>query len=326
VGASPIDRNYPLPGVHMNVIDSILRGDFLRELGLLAMLPFELALLAVLALLARRGTALFVLGSATLAVLFWAVAVLLFARAGWILHIVRPLTILGLATVLLLMLRALAEARRRAALAATFGAYFPPALVSRLIGHPERVTLGGRRKTLTVLFSDLAGFTRRSAAMSPDEVQQMLNVYFEALVDIVFEHGGTLDKFIGDGLMVFFGDPAEQPDHALRAVRAALAIQQRLGEMEGDFTTRVGINTGDVVVGNMGSPKRLSYTVLGSAVNLAARLESGAPPGGILISQATYDEIKEHISATAVEPIAAKGFAEPVPAYVVDQRPPSDAT
>jgi adenylate cyclase len=134
-----------------------------------------------------------------------------------------------------------------------------------------------------------------------------------------------VDRYIGDGLMVFFGDPEPQSDHALRCVKAAVDMQKKVGEMrerwERDgglpIQIRIGINTGEVVVGNMGSRRRLSYTVLGSAVNLAQRLEANAPVGGILISQATYDLVKDHVAACGPASIRVKGLDEPVAVYEV---------
>jgi adenylate cyclase len=175
------------------------------------------------------------------------------------------------------------------------------------------------------LFSDIKSFTSYSSTMPPDAIQQMLNEYFEAMVEIVFEYQGTVDKFIGDGLMVFFGDPEQQEDHALRCVRAAIAMQKKTRalrarwEREGrmPIEIRIGINTGVVVVGNMGSSRRLSYTVLGSEVNMAQRLESSAPVGGILISRRTYECIQDRIATLAREPILVKGIDTPVQVYEV---------
>ena len=161
--------------------------------------------------------------------------------------------------------------------------------------------------------------------MAPERIQKILNEYFEQMTEIVFKYHGTVDKFIGDGLMVFFGDPESQPDHALRAVRAAIDMQNKTREINAKWKTqgymplqiRIGINTGTVVVGNMGSARRLSYTVLGSAVNLAQRLESSAPVGGILISQPTNNYIKDHISTRTLEQIQVKGFDDLITVYEV---------
>ena len=144
-------------------------------------------------------------------------------------------------------------------------------------------------------------------------------------MDIVFKYGGTVDKLIGDGLMVFFGDPEPQEDHALRCVNAAIEMQKKVSEMKSRWETegkmpiqiRVGINTAIVVVGNMGSARRLSYTALGSGVNLAQRLETNAPVGGIMISQRTYELVKDHVAARSLGEIPVKGLDKPVAVYEI---------
>jgi len=162
--------------------------------------------------------------------------------------------------------------------------------------------------------------------MPPDRIQILLNEYFEAMTEIVFKYSGTLDKFIGDGLMVFFGDPEPQPDHAMRCVQAAIEMQRKAREIRetwekrGDMPLqiRIGINTGTVVAGNMGSRRRLSYTVLGSAVNLAQRLESNSPINGIFISQRTYELVKGRVPTRPLGKIQVKGLDEGIDAYEIN--------
>ncbi len=193
------------------------------------------------------------------------------------------------------------------------------------MANPELITAGGQKKELTILFSDIKSFTTYSSTMKPDEIQKLLNEYFGAMVDIVFKHEGTVDKFIGDGLMVFFGDPEPQADHALRGVLAAIEMQKKTRalkkrwEAEGKFPIRirVGINTGPVVVGNMGSERRLSYTVLGANVNLAQRLEASAPVEGIMISRRTHELVRDHIRTNPLEPVKVKGIDEPIEVWEV---------
>jgi adenylate cyclase len=148
------------------------------------------------------------------------------------------------------------EQQDRALLHHSFRAYFPPRMVERIERQHQSVTIGGHKKELTVLFSDIENFSSHTAAMAPDHIQALLNEYFEAMTDIVFDHGYTVDKFIGDGLMVFFGDPDPQPDHTARAVRTAIAMQHKVQELHarwksvGDMPLRIriGINTGEMVV------------------------------------------------------------------------------
>jgi class 3 adenylate cyclase len=158
------------------------------------------------------------------------------------------------------------------------------------------------------------------------DIHRTLNRYFAEMAEIVFAHEGTIDKYIGDGLMVFFGDPTPCPDHALQAVRTAQAMQRKTAELRKEWENtggmpieiRIGIHTGEMVVGNMGSSARMDYTVIGSNVNLAQRLESSCPPGGILISEQVFRQLNDAVAAQAAGTIQAKGFSEPVSVYTVD--------
>jgi adenylate cyclase len=183
------------------------------------------------------------------------------------------------------------------------------------------------------MFTDIKSFTTYSASLSPDEIRKLLNEYFEAMVEILFKHEGTVDKFIGDGLMVFFGDPEPQSDHALRCVRAAIEMQYKCRELKGKWERekkfplmiRIGINTGPVVVGNMGSARRLSYTALGADVNLAQRLESNAPTEGILIAESTYELVKDSIKTHPAQSIYVKGLDKPINVYAIQLEEETDA-
>jgi adenylate cyclase len=179
-----------------------------------------------------------------------------------------------------------------------------------------------------VFFSDVRGFTSMSEKMEPQEVQQLLSEYFTEMTSILFKYGGTLDKFMGDAVMAFFGNPEPQPDHAMRAVMMALEMQEAVNTLNQKWLTEgrrtigvgMGINTGDVTVGNLGSKDFLDYTVIGDTVNLACRLEQNAKAGDIIITQATYDEVKQAVEAEPMEPIKVKGKSEPIPIYRVVKR------
>lgn len=327
VGPVPTDNNFPLSGLHANVIHTILSGRFLEEISGPAMLLVEAVLLAMVLLLYRFLTPIpFFAGSMLLGGLYLASAAGAFLVSGIILHIVRPLMMIAFSVVALLIHRYVRDAREKAVLRRSFEAYFPPSVVKRIIDRPEAITTGGQKKELTVLFSDIKSFTRYSADMDPDRVQRLLNDYFGVMTDVVFNHQGTVDKFIGDGLMVFFGDPDPQPDHALRCVRAAIEMQEKVREHHDrwrdiggiDLRVRIGISTGMAVAGNMGSARRLSYTVIGAAVNLAQRLESKAPEGGILISQRTRDLVADQVAVGEVRQIRLKGYEAFVPVYEVE--------
>ncbi len=183
--------------------------------------------------------------------------------------------------------------------------------------------MGATDKNATILFTDIIGFTRLSEQMSPREVNQLLNQYFSRMTDIIFEYEGTLDKYLGDGVMAVFGAPLEQRDDAERAIRAAQKMRTALeqlkeqGELGRQFNIRIGINTGTVVAGNIGSPKRLEYTVIGDPVNIASRLESNAQPNQILIGQETYNLVKGKFEIKEIGLQTLKGRDAQVMAYEV---------
>ncbi len=333
VGPIPTDNQFPLSGVHSNSINTILTGNFLREAGGVEMVLVELAVMIVLVTLALRlSSRNFSLGAFGLIVVYFLAAGLVFLYANLILNVLRPILQVGLAAFTVIAYRYVNEQKEKEVLRRTFEAYFPPAVVRKIMLNPSLVIAAGQKKELTILFSDIKSFTTHSSTLTPDEIQKLLNEYFDSMVEIVFKYEGTVDKFIGDGLMVFFGDPEPQPDHAVRCVKAAIDMQQKCRELkarwvqEGKFPLmiRIGINTGPVVVGNMGSDRRLSYTVLGADVNLAQRLEANAPVEGIMIAQRTYDLVKDRIPTRPLEPIMVKGLDKPIKVYEVpveDQNP-----
>jgi len=326
IGQVPTDPSYPRPGLHANVMHTILTESFLRELSLGEMLLIEALVSIIIFLLTLRFSSLrFSLGTIAVGGSYMAIAALFFFYGNLIFHIVRPLLIAALSLLSILVYRYVSEEREKEVLRRTFEPYFPPLIVKKIMANPHAIATGGQKKELTILFSDIKDFTNYSASMTPDKIQRLLSEYFEAMTEIVFRYHGTVDKFIGDGLMVFFGDPDPHPDHALRCVKAAIDMQKEAREIrkrwerQGDMPIqiRIGINTGTVVVGNMGSTRRLSYTVLGSAVNLAERLEVSAPVGGILISQRTYDLVKDYVPARPLGQIQIKGLDEGVSVYEV---------
>ncbi len=206
--------------------------------------------------------------------------------------------------------------------------YLSPQLAESIVTGTLDVNIASRRKNLTVFFSDVRGFTAISERTEPEELTDMLNQYLSAMTEIVFAHGGTLDKYIGDSIMVFFGDPIPYEDHAARAVRMAFAMRLRLGEMQQRWFARteeiltmgMGISTGYVTVGNIGSAARLEYTVLGNHVNLASRLADEAKAGQILVSDRTLTAVEDFVTATEVKQIELQGVSRPIRIYEVNEK------
>jgi adenylate cyclase len=264
------------------------------------------------------------IGALTLLAGYIVFIIAVFLYGNLIINLVRPILITGTAVFAVLVYRFINEEREKEATQRSFEAYLPPSVVKRQLAHPESI-FEVQKKELTILFSDIKSFTTYSSTMTPDQIQNFLAEYFDAMVQIVFKYEGTVDKYIGDGLMVFFGAPEPQSDHAVRCAKAAIEMQIKCRELkekwvrEGLFPLkiRIGINTGEVVVGNMGTRKKLAYTVLGSDVNLANRLESNAPVEGIMISRRTYDLIKDEIPTLPHEPVLVKGLDTPIEVYTV---------
>jgi adenylate cyclase len=230
------------------------------------------------------------------------------------------------------------NARRLQALSEKLGRYLAPQVYKSLFDGSRDAEIRTQRKKLTVFFSDIKDFTASTAKWQPEDITFLLNSYFSEMSKIALEYGGTLDKFIGDAMVIFFGDPDTfgVKEDALRCVKMALAMQRRMAELQilwremgsdKTFQVRMGINSGYCDVGNFGSDLRMDYTIIGSEVNLAARLEQAADPGGIVISKETYSLVRDEIVADEMEPISAKGFAEPVPVYSVrgEAKQPSSA-
>ena len=238
----------------------------------------------------------------------------------------------GMAAVSLENSRLVERARREAVVLSNFQRYFAPDLAQQIADQEEAVQLGGSKRRVTVLFSDIRGFTSLSEAMSPDEIASLLTEYFTVMVEIVFEHGGTLDKFIGDALMALWGAPLSRDDDADRATRAAMAMQRALKELNEEWSAQgrttlsigIGISAGDVFAGNIGSDRRLEYTVIGDAVNTAARLCSEAGPGEILISGSLHRALADPPRVEALEPLPLKGKAQAVPVYHVEWQEEED--
>lgn len=209
--------------------------------------------------------------------------------------------------------------------------YLPQPLVEKIISEKSELYLGGEGKEITVMFADIRGFTSISEKLEPHDVVDMLNEFFTLMTEEIFKEGGTLDKYIGDCIMSFFGAPMPQSDHAKRAVIVALRMMKHLealkrqwidvgkvySELIKDFSIGVGINTGRAVVGNIGTMKRMDYTAIGDTVNLAARLESVSERNQIIISEYTYDHVRDFVDVIPLDMITVKGREKPVKIYLV---------
>jgi class 3 adenylate cyclase len=202
-----------------------------------------------------------------------------------------------------------------------FHSYMSPAVATAMIADPDQAKLGGATAEVTVLFADLEGFTPFAERTPPDQVVALLNRYYRVAVPLLLAEGGTIVQFVGDEVMALFNAPVRQRDHALRAARAGLAVQQAIGALVADHPGwprfRVGVNTGLALVGNIGSDEMRNYTAIGDTTNLAARLQAAATAGMVLLGPATYAQIRDVAEVDEIGPLQVKGKAAPVPAYAL---------
>lgn len=242
-------------------------------------------------------------------------------RSGLVLPLASQLIMFPLLYVFNASYGFLVESRSRRHITGLFGQYVPPEIVKTMSRDPEHFTMEAESREMTVLFTDVVGFTGISEKLSPKELAQFMNEYLTAMTGIIYEHGGTVDKYIGDAIMAFWGAPLNDPDHALHAVQAALAMRKRMVSLSREMADRgypdlkigIGINSGPMRVGNMGSSYRIAYTVMGDAVNLASRLEGLTRQYGIWL--VAGQETKNRISGYAwreLDLVRVKGKHEPV--------------
>jgi len=203
--------------------------------------------------------------------------------------------------------------------------FLSSAIVEKILANPDQIHLGGENQQATILFADIRSFTRMAEKMEPHKVVELLNEYFTEMTELIFENGGTLDKYLGDGIMALFGAPIARPDDALRSVKTAMEMQRAMVRLNEDWQARgqpamqagIGVNTGAVTAGNIGSTRRMDYTVIGDAVNLASRLCAKAAGGQILVSDSTFRLLAGEMPARKLDPILVKGRAAPVEVYEI---------
>ena len=198
-----------------------------------------------------------------------------------------------------------------------FSRYVSRQVATLILDEPDKYlsTLKGQRKTITVLFADIRGFTRIAEALAPEQVVAMLNVYLTYMTEVIFRYEGTLDKFLGDGLMAIFGAPVEQPNSTLNAVRAALDMRERLRKFnlareiggEEPVLVGIGVNYGDAIVGNIGSRERMDYSVIGDTVNVAQRIQTFTEGGQIILAEPAYRRVEEYVEVKSLGLYELKG-------------------
>jgi adenylate cyclase len=329
--ANPLSPLAPGLELHANAVDNLINGDFNRLASPFASIPILLLLGAAFGAAIDRARSQLIsaaiAGGGIVAVIAIGYALLVL---GWVVPAVTASLAIALTYVVITTVKFVREQRQTALLKATFGRYVSPQILDHILAHPEKVHLGGDRRELTILFSDIRGFTSISEASEPEEVVEMLNEYLTRMVDILLAHGGTLDKFIGDAVMGFWNAPAADPDHARHAVACAVEMIEETArlrerwEAEGKASIRIGIgvNTGEAVVGNIGSERVFGYTVIGDAVNLASRLEGKNKDyvTEIIVSESTLERMGDGFSTVYLDDVKVKGKERAVKIYEVKGR------
>lgn len=313
--------------LHANIMQSLIDGMIFNEVSPVAGM-MVIGLLAGLAYFlmervnARRAILVAVLFIVTYTIVFHFVL----ERQNLILPLFYVVFAIIVCYVTSIVSQYLLERRERSRVTGLSGRYVSQAVVDEILSNPDAIKLGGERKDVTLLFIDIRGFTPLSEKMEPEDVINVLNEYLDLCTQAIFKYGGTLDKFIGDGVMAIFGAPVPQEDHAKRAVLAGIELKSQADELNRRIEEKygrsvrfgMGINSGPAVIGNIGSKERLEYTAIGDTVNLASRLESNAKPGQILISEETYRRVKDDFVFKELPPLKVKGKEKPVNVYEVE--------
>jgi adenylate cyclase len=326
---TPFSTVAQMPGVEIiaNAVGTLLSGHYLRLPPPWVVLGIILAMALIVSQMIRlRRPSLILALMAGGAILYLAAVYWIFVRSGWFLPVVSPLLMLLLGVLLPTTEQAVSQEIEKRRVRNLFSRFVSPEVVDQLIDTQDIHSLN-KRADLTILFSDIRGFTTLSEKLSPEAVVALLNPYLETMTGVIHRHGGTVDKYEGDAIVAFFGEPVPHPDHALRAARAAIEMQTRLAklrekwEAEGLFSGRfeigIGLNSGEAFVGLIGSAQRINYTVIGDNVNLASRLQDLTKTYAwpIILSESTARAIESEFEVEFIEAAPIRGKAEPVRIY-----------
>jgi adenylate cyclase len=328
-GVSPVSINTPLNRIHSNLLNTILMNNFITPIN---PFPYLVALSVILTVLFSLTSGWLRLRNAI--ILAFAVVILtvsgsiaLFTSLSYELPITEFLFVFmpGMLAGIIVRITTLELQAARASKAVE--RYLSPELLEHIVEEGMDLDLSTKRTELTIMFVDVEGFSTISETVDVEYINRLLNDFFEEMTQAIFQHRGTVDKFLGDGLLAFFGNPVPLENHAQAALRAALEMQKSMvklnaelsqwgiSELEKGISIRIGINTGLVIVGNIGSARRLEYTVLGSAVNIASRLQSLAPSGGIIMTARTHSLARDHVACEGPDHVKVKGIDKAIEVF-----------
>lgn len=328
LGVTPFDASFPNVGLHGAVISMMNNRSFLDRGSWIVSWIVGLAWMIGVAFAVGRSSGQRSLALAIAGILLPLIAVAVIFRLTYFYVPALSLTIpVVVVTTIVLAGNYLAALRDRQIIHSTFEHYLAPEVISELVEHPERIGVGGSERELTALFTDIAGFSRISEILGTADIVTLLNEYLTEMSDVIIEYRGTIDKYEGDAIMAFFGAPIPSDSHAEEACRAAIQMKKvesllndrlvRSGVAPRPLTTRVGVNTGSMIVGNLGTNRRLNYTVMGPAVNLAARLEGVNKQYGtaICVSESTHRQLPEGFLFRRMDRVRVQGIDDPVRLY-----------
>ena len=322
--------------IHANVVESVLRSEFLTHESRMTEIVLLLGLVmatffitsGIRTSIAHRNALLemeAVLIAAAAIALVVVGALFLFVKYSVVAVVAEPVLGIVAGYVASTAYHYVTERKQRLLIKGMFSTYVNPAVVDELLANPDKLVLGGQRKELTVLFSDIAGFTGVAETLTPEELVGLLNEYMSEMSDVILQNDGTLDKYMGDAVMAFWGAPIPQDDHPVRACRCALTMQRTLAAINeawtargrGPIAIRIGINTGEMIVGNMGGSRRFAYTVIGDSVNIASRLEGANKQYGttVMVAQHTFERVRDVMAGRELDRIAVRGRSEPITVY-----------
>lgn len=324
--ATPLAEISPNCFVHANVYDQIMMGRYITQVPFAA----QLTLVVIMALIVSIAAILLKLrwsvpiGALLIAGYLW-FAFTAFENTGETYTLIEPLFALFFCYASAMSYTAATEGRQKAQIKGLFERYVDKAVVRQIIDNPSLVKLGGEEREISTMFADIEGFTSMAEKMGPQNTVSMLNSYLTEMSNVIIQEYGTIDKYIGDSIMAFWGAPLDDPDHAYHACKAALDMQRKLLALHTKWihygrpvvNQRIGINTGKAVVGNMGAEARLNYTAVGDAVNLASRLEGVNKEYGtrLLMSEHTYRKVHDRILSREMDLVVVVGKTEPIRIY-----------
>ncbi|NNM67702.1 MAG: CHASE2 domain-containing protein, partial [Spirochaetales bacterium] len=328
IGVNPFQSRYMNVGTHAAVVNTILSGQFLRELPWIFPLVAGALLAFLLAFVIRslRPAQALITGFATVLIML-AVSILSFTTTGLFIPVFGPILIVLTTFIGVAMLQFLTAEQEKSFYRTAFGHYLSADVIDELVNNPDKLKLGGEKKTISAIFTDVQGFSSISEVLDPGDLVKLLNIYLTTMSDLVLDLSGTIDKYEGDAIIAFFGAPLDLADHAQRACLAGVRMKRAEKELNVRFReeklsphpllTRIGINTGEMIVGNMGTLKKMDYTIMGNAVNLASRLEGVNKQYGtwVLTSEASYKMSGDLLLARRLDKVRVVGISNPVRLY-----------